>query len=152
MGITPDRFPGTSDEEELLLEDRTADGDPTQEGAIRYLNGDFRAKNATGVVSLTTGSGLNPATHRTLDQLIHEIAEDNHTEYSYSGSRLDSMVVWTDVTKTKKIREEQYTYTGSKVTTIVTTQYDGDGNPVEVYTETYSYTGNRVTSVTGVLS
>jgi len=39
---TPDRSPGPADEEELALEDRTADGDPTSEGAIRRLGSVLR--------------------------------------------------------------------------------------------------------------
>ena len=55
MGITPDRQAGPREEEELQLEDRTADGPPDINGAIRYYNGDIGAKCASGVISLTAG-------------------------------------------------------------------------------------------------
>lgn len=37
MAGTPDRHPGPLVEEEIQLEDRTADGEPTEVGAIRRL-------------------------------------------------------------------------------------------------------------------
>ena len=39
---TPDRTAGPGDEEELQFEDRTADGDPAVEGAIRRLGNTLR--------------------------------------------------------------------------------------------------------------
>lgn len=52
MATTPDRAPGPSQEEELQLEDRTADGDPTIEGAIRRVGDDLRLRQSTGVISI----------------------------------------------------------------------------------------------------
>ncbi len=49
MSRTADRFPGTREEEEILFDDRTGDGDPTDERAMRYLGGDFRMKDSIGV-------------------------------------------------------------------------------------------------------
>lgn len=64
MPQTPDRTPGPADEEELILEDRTADGAPVIDGAIRYYNNDIVGKIPTGVFSLTQqgGGSLPPAT------------------------------------------------------------------------------------------
>lgn len=79
MGITPDRFPGTSDEEELLLEDRTADGNPTEDGAIRYVGGDIVAKIPSGVVSLTASAGsslLGRAVFTTDGGLVYSLDGD----------------------------------------------------------------------------
>lgn len=52
MGVTPDRAAGPSDEEELQLEDRTADGNPTVDGAVRFVDGSLRIKTAGGVREL----------------------------------------------------------------------------------------------------
>jgi len=52
VATTPDRAPGPSQEEELQLEDRTADGDPTIEGAIRRVGDDLRLRQSTGVISI----------------------------------------------------------------------------------------------------
>ena len=152
MGITPDRFDGPSEEEEIKLEDRTADGNPTVNGAIRYVSGDIVAKLPSGVASLTTGSGLSTGQHEALDQLVHDIAEDSYEEVTYTGSRVDSIIVWTTAGKTQKIREELFTYTGTKVTLVVTKQYDGSGTLVKTMTETLSYTGNKLDDITRVMS
>lgn len=188
MGRTPDRFPGTSDEEELLLEDRTADGDPPDVGGIRRLGDRLRYRGTSAVQQIlkagnvpvdfadvdlsgiqdgdslayeaatkkfkpgSGGGGLTPSSHRALDQLVHEVAESSYTDIVYTGSKVTAVVTWTDSGMTKKIREELYTYTGVKVTTIVTKQYDSDGNLAETYTETVTYSGALVDNITGVLS
>jgi hypothetical protein len=56
MARTPDRRPGVLKEEEVLFDDRTADGDPTDERAIRYVSGSFRAKDSAGVFDLRQGA------------------------------------------------------------------------------------------------
>lgn len=152
MGVTPDRAPGPSLEEELQLEDRTADGNPTVDGAIRFVGDDFVGKTSSGVKSLTAGGsgGITEPQHEALDTIAHEIVEGSYEEYTYSGSRVTNITVWETAAKLKKIREEQYTYSGLRVTQAVTIQYDGAG--VESYrlTETYTYSGSRVSSVTRV--
>lgn len=47
MPTTPDRHPGESDEEGILLE--VAVADPTVVGGIRYVTTAFRLKDAIGV-------------------------------------------------------------------------------------------------------
>lgn len=47
MPKTPDRFPGTREETELLL--RSQGTDPTDAGAARYVSGDFRLRDSIGV-------------------------------------------------------------------------------------------------------
>ena len=191
MPRTPDRFPGPLEEEEIQLDDRTADGDPTVTGALRRIGDTLRFKavaeiqqvlkarnlppgfteiDLTGVQdgdgfsydSVTksfkpgaAGGGLTPASHRVLDQLVHDVAETSFTEVVYSGNQVTDVIIWTDSGKTQKIREESYTYTGNKVTTVVTKQYDGSGTlipTIGTYTETITYSGARVESITGVLS
>lgn len=154
MGITPDRTPGPSLEEEVQLEDRTPDGNPTVNGAIRYVSGDFVGKTPGGVVSLTSGTGLSEGAHRGLDQLVHEIAEDSYEEFTYSGSKVTSIVNWTDSGKTQKIREQLFTYTGNKVNTIVTKQYDGAGALIvgETMTETFTYSGSSISNIDRVMT
>ena len=50
------------------------------------------------------------------------------------------------------IREEQYTYDESRVSTEVTIQYNAAGTEFERVTETYTYSGNKVTNMTAVRS
>lgn len=40
MGVTPDRFPGSREEEEVIFDDETASGNPTAEGGTRRVKGD----------------------------------------------------------------------------------------------------------------
>lgn len=93
-----------------------------------------------------SGGGLNPTTHRDLDQLVHMIAEAAYYEVSYSGSRVNVETWWTDAAKTTKIREVTYGYTGSRVSSETWRQYDASGVQVATFTITYTYTGPRVTS------
>jgi hypothetical protein len=100
------------------------------------------------------GGGLTAGSHRPLDQLVHGIAENSFEEINKTGNKVDSIIVWTTAGKTQKIREEIFTYTGSKITTIVTKQYDGAGVLVagETMTETLSYTGANLDDITRVMS
>ena len=98
--------------------------------------------------SAVSGGGLMVGSHRTVDQLVHGIAETSWEEYVYTGNKVTSIIVWTDNSKTKKIREEIFTYTGRQVTKIETKQYDGSGNLVtgEYMTEDINRTG-KVTDI-----
>jgi hypothetical protein len=49
---TPDRFPGSRDEDELIL--RSQGSDPTEAGATRYVSGDFRMRDQYGVFNPRT--------------------------------------------------------------------------------------------------
>lgn len=56
MTKTPDRFPGSREETELLLRDQGSD--PIDAGAARYNSGDFRMKDQYGVFNpRTQGAG-----------------------------------------------------------------------------------------------
>lgn len=92
------------------------------------------------------------APHRVLDQLVHNIAEDAYTEYTYIGTQVTNATVWTDSGKTTKIRESQYTYSGVKIITATHIQYNLVGNEVERLTKTYTYIGNTVANVDEVLT
>lgn len=152
MARTPDRTPGPSQEEELQLEDNGLD--PSVVGALTQNAGALKGRDSIGVFDLRSGAGISEAGHRTLDQLVHGIAEDSYEELSYTGSRVDSIIVYTDSGKTVKIREEQYTYVGNKVNTVVTKQYDGSGVLIvgETMTETYTYSGSAVANIDRVMS
>lgn len=149
MTTTPDRFPGPQEEEELIV--TSQDADPEIAGAIRFVNGSFRAKDGTGVFNLRPD--LTESAHEELDQLVHEIAEDSFDEVVYGvGNRVTGYIVWETSGKLKKIREEAYTYAGNLVTSIVVIQYDAAGVLKEQFMETVAYTGNRVDSITRVVT
>ncbi len=141
---------------DLFFVDTTAEGNPDEEGMVRFVSGDLVAFLGGVVKSLTSGvgGGITPGQHRALDQLIHGIAEDSFEEMTYAGNKVTAIIVWTDAGKTTKIREELFTYTGNQATTIVTKQYDVAGALIvgETMTETLSYTGNKIDDITRVMS
>lgn len=84
--------------------------------------------------------------HKGLDQLVHNIAETGYVEYIYAGNTVTGIITWTDSGKTIKIREENYTYLGGKVTIIENKQYDFLGVLSETLTETLNYTAGKLVS------
>jgi hypothetical protein len=160
VGVTPDRAPGPSIEEELQLEDRTADGNPTIDGAIRLVSDDIVVKLSTGVKSMTTGSGLSEGTHKTLRQLIHFI-EDGPAEGFTSGAYREvtgtvfptAFVWWESSSKLKKIVERLVTWTGVNATEDKWKIYDTDGSTVLwTVTDAISYSGVFETSRTRTIT
>jgi len=114
----------------------------------------FQDGVVAGVKTLTEllagGGGLTEESHRILDTLIHELSEDNYEEYTRVANKVTNVTVWETSSKLKKIREEQYTYSGNQVTQEVDIQYDSAGVEKERLTITYAYTGSLVTSATTV--
>lgn len=134
---------------DLYMDDRTAVGNPDEEGMVRRVSNDLVAYIGGAVKSLTAAtSGITEGQHEALDRLTHEVNESSFDELTYSEGRVTYYIVWTSAAKTKKIREEQYTYAVGKVTQVVTIQYDDDGVEKERLTEVYAYSGNNITSVT----
>lgn len=156
MPKTPDRDPGVSDEEGTVYSDEGTLS--TQVGEVRYKGAPdnrFSLYDGSGEYDPRAGGGgLSPGTHRPLDQLVHEIAETSYEEVTYSGNQVTDIIIWTTSGKTQKIRETNLTYTGNKVNTVTTKQYDGAGVLIagETLTETFTYTGGNVTSIDKVLS
>lgn len=148
MGITPDRFPGELQEEGAVFDNLPPGSDPTVEGGFRYVNGEWRFRDALGVFSLRGGGGITEEQHEALDTLTHEIAESSYQECTYSGSRPTGSIIWETAAKLKKIREFQYSYTSGWLTQYVEIQYDAAG--VEKYreTETYTYVNGQMATAT----
>lgn len=129
--------------------------DPVLVGEITLNAGAIKARDVIGTFNLrSAGGGISEAQHRVVDQLVHNIAENSFTQVVYTGQRVDAVITWETVAMLKKIREETYTYTGNKVTTVVTKQYDAAGVLIvgETFTETIAYSGAQVTNITGVLT
>ena len=70
MTRTPDRFPGTREEDELQLEPESSD--PTTVGAVRNVSGYFRFRDNDGV---HTPLGRESARHGAVRHLIHFMDE-----------------------------------------------------------------------------
>lgn len=151
MGRTPDRHPGILYEDEEIVLSETAI-DPDVVGAIRRVGGDLKAKDSLGVFNLRTGgSGITEEQHRLIDQLVHNVLdEDNYEEYTYTTGKVTNVTVWETSAKLKKIREYQYTYATGKVSQEVMIQYDATGVAVEHLTGTYSWSGSNLSNVTWV--
>lgn len=93
------------------------------------------------------GGGLTEGQHEALDSLAHELVENSYDVVTYSGNKISNVTTWTNNSLVTKIREQQLTHSGNKVTQSIEIQYDASG--VEKYriVETYSYTGNNITAV-----
>lgn len=152
MPRTPDRFPGESDEEELLLEDNGAN--PSGPGGVTYNAGSFVMEDSIGTFNPRTGGGISESEHRDLDQLVHRVVEDAHTQVTRVGGKVTNITVWTDSGETTKIRETQITRTAGKVSQIVEIQYDAAGSVIsgETATSTINRVSGKVDSIDTVMS
>jgi hypothetical protein len=147
MPVTPDRFPGSREEDEIIFEENSSD--PGDVGAIRYVSGGFRAKDGIGVFDLRSGGGITEAQHSILRQLIHFI--DNGPAEGFASGAYREMVGtvfptaiiwWESSAKLKKIVEKLLTWTGATPTTIVWKVYAADGVAVlATVTDAISYSG-----------
>jgi hypothetical protein len=139
---------------DLYFLDSTGEGDPSEEGLIRYVSNDLVGYINGTVVSLTTGTGLSPGTHEVLDTLVHNLAEDGYEEVTRSGGQVTDVVVWTDSGKTIKIRELNLTRVSGQISVIVIKQYDETGTIItgQTLTGTVSRTGGNIDSITWVES
>jgi hypothetical protein len=146
MGTQPDRRPGPRLEEEIIFEADPVD--PTEVGAFRFNGETFRLRDANGVFDPRTGgSGITEGQHETIDSLVHELAETSYTEVARTAGRVSSVAVWTDGTKTKKIRETTITRDAGRVSVVVEKQYDAAGTLKQTLTHTIARTGGRVSGV-----
>lgn len=158
MSRTPDRFPGTREDEGVVLEPGAVA--PTANGEIRYVTGSgFRFFEEGGEVGLS-GSGITTSDHEELRQLIHFI--DNGPANGFAsgayrentGTTFPSAIIWwTSAAKTHKIVEKLLTYTGAFATTIQWKMYDTDGSTVlATVTDVISYAGAFETSRTRTIA
>lgn len=164
MPITPDRKPGESDEEGIILENRLIGDDPSVAGGLRFVNGSFRFRDSVGVYDPRSGSGMSENQHKTLRQLVHLADEGGPFEGFASGAFQEilpsadpfptSFIWWTSAAKTHKIVELALTRNSNK--TVNTEQwkaYDTDGSTVLVtVTDTLSYSGIFELSRTRVIT
>jgi len=150
---------GTRDERvaDLIFEDQTGVGNPSEEGFVRRISGDLVAYIGGSVKSLTAGaaSGISEAQHKALKDLIHFIddgpadgwASGAYKENTYSGLKVTSEVWYIDNTKVDKIASKDISYTELKATTEVWKVYAADGSTVLVtLTDSITYTGLKETS------
>ena len=107
------------------------------------------------LTDLLAGSGgLTPGSHRALDQLVHEIAEDSFLEVTRDAGKVETITYWTNAGKTIKIRDVVITRDSGKVSQTVETQYDAAGSAItgETLTTTITRSAGKVVSMTMVKS
>jgi hypothetical protein len=71
-------------------------------------------------------------------------ATTGYTEFSYSGTQLTQIDIWTNSGMGTKLFTRTFSYTGTNLTTAVTT----DETTGQVYTRTFGYTGPQLSTVT----
>lgn len=151
MPTTPDRFPGSRNEDEVIFSPDAAD--PTSEGAIRFNGSSFRMKDGTGVFDPRTGgTGLTEASHESLDTLTHKLSESHHSDVTRTDGKASSIIQWTDDQKTTKVRETIITRSSGKVSQIVVKQYDGSGTLKHTMTGTITRNAGKVDCIDWVKS
>lgn len=157
MPTTPDRYPGSREEDELKLTPESSD--PVDVGAIRLVSGYFRLRDNEGVFNpREAASGISEATHKTLRQLIHFIddgpaegfASGAFREILPSGNPFPTSVIWWDSSsKTTKILELTITRdSGQKPTQEQWKMYDVSGSVLVTLTDAITYSGVFETSRT----
>lgn len=148
MPRTPDDFPGINQADGLRLYD-DGYGLPGTEREIRYSDGYFYAKDAYGTFNLRSGGGISEAEHEELDTLTHDIVEDSYDEATYAGKKIINLTVYTDVSKTTKVREEQVSYDFfGRINQAITIQYDSGGSESYRVTENITYQLGKIKSIT----
>jgi hypothetical protein len=96
-------------------------------------------------------SGISAPTHRSLDQLVHLIAETSYLEVTRTAGRVTAVIVWTNSGKTEKVREILITRTNGAVSQILTKQYAA-GVITETFTQSVTRSGGKVASIGAVLT
>lgn len=88
-----------------------------------------------------------------LNQLGGSVERSAFVEYIRTGGFVTSVITWTTVGKTAKIREETITRAGGVVTSTVEKQYKADGSTVaQTLTSTYVRAAGKLASITQVES
>ena len=121
--------------------------------SIDYTGVDVGTGDVTINFNSSTG-GITSSQHRTLDQLVHEIAEDSYCEITRTAGRVSSVISYTDSGKATKIRSIDYTRTAGRISGVVIKQYNSSGDVItgETLTGTITRSGGRVSSIDWVLS
>jgi hypothetical protein len=151
MSRTPDHRHGELFEDDGILLGTTSIS--SLPGEIRFDGSKFSLTDAVGEYDPRSGGGISPVQHQALDTLVHDIAETCYYELTYGvGNRVTAETWWTSAAKITKVRETAYMYSGTKVSTETTRQYDGSGILVSTLVTTYSYSGNKIISALCVYS
>jgi len=123
--------------------------------SLNGFTGDITLLSSSDFLKINSGSNqiVFTASHRPIDQLVHNIAENSYEEFTYNGAQILSATVYTDSTKTTKIREENFIYNVAfMIATSSLIQCNSAGVEIERLTQKYTYSGNTIISITGTLT
>ena len=138
---------------QLELDALSSDPSPVVDGAVWYNSTAAEVRVRQGGFTVPIGgSGITPAQHQALDQLVHGIAETSYLELTRTNGRVSDVTYWTDSGKTTKIRETNITRTSGLVSSVVVKQYDGTGTLAQTLTGTVTRTSGQVSSIDWVLT
>jgi len=153
-GQTPHDFPGELLDEGIILDDLPSGSLPTQSGEIRFVSGSFIFRDEIGLFNPRPSGtfGITEQQHEELDTLAHFQVKNSFEEVVYSGQppRIASITTWNNITKDYKMQEDRFSYTGRRLTTIVSDQFV-TGTLIYSLSESISYVdpfSNRVANVT----
>ena len=121
---------------------------PGNDISIDYTGIDEGTGEVTINFNSSTG-GITAASHRSLNQLVHEIAEDAYYEIERTGGRVSSIYYYEDNSKAVLIRSFEYIRNGGRIDQIITKQYDENGDEIvgETLTGTFTRSSGRVASI-----
>ena len=137
MPRTPDRFPGTREDEALQLE---ATSLATVVGEVRFDGTRYSLKDVAGEYDPRSGSGISDAQHKTLLHLIHFIDEGPAEGFTsgatktVTGGLFPTLIQWKRQDATLLV-EKIITRSGGGATVVAPTPivwkiYDTDGSTV----------------------
>lgn len=90
---------------------------------------------------------LSGGDHRGHNHLVHDVVEDYHLQVVKTEGKVSQVVYWQTSSMLIKIRQIDITRVGGKVTEILITQYDENGDPVESLTSTINRVGGKFGSL-----
>jgi hypothetical protein len=149
MARTPDRTPGRLEEDEEIVFTTDPGAVPSSAGALTYDPalgaGAFQMRDGLGVFDPRSGGGLDAATHRVLDQLVHDLDETHEQVPTFNADGIITAVVAQGVGGGTIIRDYDLMAADSDglITDARVRQRDGSGAVVETLTAS-------VTIVSGV--
>lgn len=151
MAKTPDRRPGPSYEEKLILQNEGLTADA--QGEMVYNGTSFSFRDSVGAFDPRSGGGgITEGQHKALRDLIHFL-DDGPGDGFASGAYKETLpsadpfptseIWWTSAAKTHKILELTITRNANKTpATEVWRMYDSDGSTVLItLTDTIVYSG-----------
>ena len=157
MPRTTNRNPGVDYEDEATVYETTV-SDPAGfgPGGVRYDGTAFVMEDASGQFDPRTGGGggITEPQHKSLDVLVHNVAEPAYTQWNRTSGKVQSVIIWDEDPinpAAVKIRAWEYTrnpVTTGKVESYDRVQYDGAGTAIRRLRTTLTRSSGKVVNAT----